>query len=74
MATKKPAPKKSIAKTAKKPAKAVKKPTTKAKPTKAKKPAKAKPMAKMVVDRIVLPNGGKIFVKMAKRSKSKNSK
>lgn len=79
MATKKPAPKKTTAKTAKKPVKVVKKSATKmklvkpaAKKTSAtKKPTKAKPMAKMVVDRMTLPKGGKVFVKVAERPMTK---
>lgn len=80
MATKKP--------TVKKPAKAAKKPVVKAATKKiavkppvkpaatAKKPAKKgvdKSMTKLVVDRITLPKGGKVYVKAAKRPVSKPS-
>lgn len=80
MATKKkPAQKKSV-KAIKKPAKvkAVKKPTTKKKTTKptaakksVRKTTKPTPMAKMVVDRMPLPKGGKIFIKAVKRPVAK---
>lgn len=60
----------------------VTKPTTKTKPVKpaakkaTAKPAKkstTKPMAKMVVDRMPLPKGGKLFVKAAKRPTAKKA-
>lgn len=85
MATKKPEVKNAKPTAAKKPAKAVKKTATKkivvkpAKPTAAtavKKAAKkglTKPMTKVVVDRMPLPHGGKIFVKAAKRPTAKNT-
>jgi len=86
MATKKPTAKKNTAKAvakkpAAKPAKkvAVKKIEVKP-PVRAAKPAKktsngglAKPMTKMVVDRIKLPNGGKVYVKPAKRPAAKKT-
>ena len=67
--TKKPVQKKT-------PEKAVKKPVAKTKPIKpaAKKvqPKKAEtPMVKLVVDRMPLPKGGKVFVKSAKRPMAK---
>jgi len=85
MATKKPAVKNTKVAAAKKPVKTAKKPkvATKkivvkpAKPAAApavKKSAKkglAKPMTKVVVDRMTLPKGGKIFVKAAKRPTAK---
>ena len=75
MATKKPVSKKTPAKPAKKAVKAAKKTATKTKPVKpaAKKvPAKKTAgMAKMVVDRMPLPKGGKLYVKAAKRPTTK---
>lgn len=86
MATKKPVAKKKPTKTAvKKPVKAAKKTPAKkitvkpaVKPAKAiKRKAKAtgiaKARAKMVVDTIKLPKGGKVFVKAAKRPATKKS-
>lgn len=88
MATKKPTAKKTSAKAEKKPAaktaKKAKKPAEKKievkPPIKAEKPSKkvskgglAKPMTKMVVDRIKLPKGGKVYVKPAKRPASKKT-
>jgi hypothetical protein len=80
MATKtKPVQKKPTAKPTKKAVKATKKavkPTVKkaVKPTakKAVKPT-AKGMTKMVVDRMSLPKGGKVFVKAAKRPAAKQT-
>lgn len=82
--TKKPVQKKAVVKTAKKPVKSTNKPATKktkaVKPTAkkavlktVKKPTKTKttPMVKVVVDRMPLPKGGKVFVKAAKRPTAK---
>lgn len=64
-AAKKAAPKKVAVKPAVKTAKVEKKP--------AKKTGIAKPKAKMVLDTIKLPKGGKVFVKAAKRPDHKRA-